>query len=328
MPGMSAEHLHPRALRPWLWLGVCLAALVPAHPATGQPILSEVASLPLSAAVVHADGTLAVAASGDILTVVDLSDPAQPSIQAQLELTDRIWDAVVDGDRAYLANGFVGLVVVDLADPGQPRVAGSYEVVSQGQTVSVAMAGALVLTANNQTGLNVFDVSDPSSPTMLSEWLTGGYSRDVIGLPGLGLVADQPDGLHVVGIDMPEAPEETSIHFAEGETTQLVTVAPATRTAFIADGATTLVEIVDLADPATPERVGTYEPSGRVVQLTARGEQLYLAHGRGGLSVVSVADPANPTVVATYPAPTRAVALVDDLVLAAGADTLTVLRAP
>ena len=325
---MYAPHRCLGAARSRFGHGTWLGLLLLTTPAAAQSTLTPVATLPLTAAVVHADGPLGVAGNGSTLTALDLSDLTEPRVRGQLELTDRVWDVVVDGDRAYLANGFIGLVVVTLDDPDQPQVAGSYEVVSQGQTVSVAMAGQLVLTTNNQTGLNVFDVSKPTMPVMLSEWLTGGYSRDVIGLPGLGLVADQPDGLHVVGIDAPADPQETSIHFAEGETTQLVTVAPATRTAFIADGATALVEIVNLTNAAAPARVGSYQPAGRVVQLTARDDLLYLAQGRGGLTVIDVADPSHPFVVASHSAPTRTVALVDDIVLAAGADTLTLFRVP
>ena len=184
-----------------------LAALAPA-------VLAQTASFDLLAtvpgpvAVVHADAPLAVLASADTLRVLDLSVPDDPAARGALTLTDQIWDVFVDGDRVYVANGFVGLVVVDLSDPDAPAVLGSYEVVSQGQTVSVAMAGELVLTTNNQTGLNAFDVSDPAAPRLLSSWLTGGYSRDVAGMGHLGLVADQPDGLHVIDLSDPTDPLE------------------------------------------------------------------------------------------------------------------------
>lgn len=298
-----------------------------APPAVGQPRSVEpLATVPGPVAVVHADGALAVLANGNELTVLDLTDPGAPAKRGTLTLSDQIWDLVVDGERAYVANGFVGFVVVDLADPDAPVVRGTYEVVSQGQTVSVSMAGQLALTTNNQTGLNVFDVSNPAVPRLLGSWLTGGYSRDVAGTAGFGLVADQPDGLHVIDISDPDNPLEASIHFAKDETTQLVAAAGAT--AYIVDGGSATIEIVDLGNPTTPVLAGTYQAPGRVANLAAQGAALYLALGRGGLAIVDVSDPSAPRISASYDTPgdARVVAIVDDLVLVADGNALLVLR--
>ena len=260
--------------------------------------------------------------------MLDLTTPESPVTRGSLTLTDRIWDLVVDGDYAYVANSFVGLVVVDLANPDLPVVRGSYEVVSQGQTVSVALADNVVLTTNNQTGLNAFDVSDPASPRLMSEWLTGGYSRDVAGLGSLALVADQPDGLWVVDVSDPSDPVDASTHFADGETTQLVASSTDTATAFIVDGATSTVEIVDLSDPTAASLAGTYDSPLRVMNAAAAGASLFLAHGRDGLSIVDVSDPSTARLAATYDTPgtARSIALLDDLVLVADGDALLVLR--
>ncbi|MEO2199351.1 MAG: hypothetical protein ABGY72_25140 [bacterium] len=290
--------------------------------------VEHVATVAGGAVVVHAAGSLAVTADGNTLKVLDLSTPESPVTRGTLTLTDRIWDLVVDHDRAYVANGFVGFVVVDLADPDAPTVRGSYEVVSQGQTVSIALADNVVLTTNNQTGLNAFDVSDPTSPRLLTSWLTGGYSRDVAGMGTLGLVADQPDGLHVVNLSDPSNPLEASVHFAEGETTQLVVSSPATATAFIVDGATSTVEIVDLTDPTSAALAGTYTAPGRVMHVAAEGSTLFLAQAGQGLSIVDVSTPSAPHLTASYDTPGAVVgiALLDDLILVADTEALLVLR--
>ncbi|MBD92852.1 MAG: hypothetical protein CL482_01145 [Acidobacteria bacterium] len=128
------------------------------HAQTGN--IEHVATVAGATVVVHAAGSLAVTADGNTFRVLDLSAPESPVTRGTLTLTDRTWDLVVDNDRAYVANGFMGFVVVD---PDAPTVRGSYEVVSQGKTVSIALADNVVLTTNNQTGLNAFDVSDPTS---------------------------------------------------------------------------------------------------------------------------------------------------------------------
>ena len=311
-------------------LVVCLlAALAPAIRAQTASI-DLLATVPGPVTVVHADAPLAVLASNDTLRVLDLSVPGNPTLRGTLTLTDQIWDVALSADRAYVANGFVGLVVVDLRDPDAPAVQGSYEVVSRGQTVSVAMAGELVLTTNNQTGLNAFDVSDPAAPRLLSSWLTGGYSRDVAGMGHLGLVADQPDGLHVIDLTDPTDPLEAAVHFADGETTQLVTASSAAATAFIVDAATSIVEIVDLATPEAAARVGAYQAPGRISHLAVDDTTLFLTLARQGLAVVDVSDPAAPALIATYDSPgdARGVALAGDVILVADGEALLVLQAP
>ena len=296
-------------------------------PSSGQP--SEIVPLsivPVPAAIVHARGAIAAVANGDTLTVLDLSNPRAPVRRGSVTLSDRIWDLVIDGKFAYVANGFVGLVVVDLTDPVEPTVRGTYTVVSQGQTVSVSMAGELVLTTNNQTGLNVFDVSNPTEPRLLSSWLTGGYSRDVIGLGTLGLVADQPDGLYVIDLSDPLDPVESSIHFAEGETTQIV--AATGSNAYIVDASSRVIEIVNLAEPQEPVLTGRYLATSRVANLAAEGDNLYLALGKAGLVIVNTSNPAAPKISAVYDTPGTAqvVSVDNDLVLVADGEALVVLR--
>lgn len=84
------------------------------------------------AIVVHAAGSLAVTADGNTLKVLDLSTPESPVTRGTLTVTDRIWDLVID--------------------PDAPTVRGSYEVVSQGQTVSIALADGELLAGRGRDG--------------------------------------------------------------------------------------------------------------------------------------------------------------------------------
>ena len=94
--------------------------------------VEHVATVAGGAVVVHAAGSLAVTADGNTLKVLDLSTPESPVTRGTLTVTDRIWDLVVD--------------------PGAPTVRGSYEVVSQGQTVSIALADGELLAGRGRDG--------------------------------------------------------------------------------------------------------------------------------------------------------------------------------
>ncbi len=121
LPPSNTSHRSPSSTGcgwPVVVIHTCLL-LWGAPPAVGQPRSVEpLATVPGPVAVVHADGALAVLANGNELTVLDLTDPGAPAKRGTLTLSDQIWDLVVDGERAYVANGFVGFVVADWRNKG------------------------------------------------------------------------------------------------------------------------------------------------------------------------------------------------------------------
>ena len=100
------------------------------------------------------------------------------------------------------------------------------------------------------------------------------------------------------------------------------------RCAYIVDAGSAIVEIIDLGNPTTPVRAGTYKAPGRGRERNGGKHPLYLALGRGGLAIVDMSDPAAPRISASHDTPgnARVVAVADDLLLVADSDALLVLR--
>ena len=96
--------------------------------------VSETASTPL--AVLLGQGTL---------QVYDLSNPMEPAYRSTYATPGAALRVALDGDRAYVADGDLGMLVVGLEDPSSPRVVGSH---MPAQPVrDVAVEGDLVLLA-------------------------------------------------------------------------------------------------------------------------------------------------------------------------------------
>ena len=102
-----------------------------------------------------------VADNSQGLQVVDLSDPAEPSLVATVATTGGAQDIVVDGDHAYVAVGSKGVEVFSLADPTAP--ASVTTVTTGGPVVGVHAADGL-LWATDQHRVAVYSLDDPAAP--------------------------------------------------------------------------------------------------------------------------------------------------------------------
>jgi hypothetical protein len=69
--------------------------------------------------------------------------------------------------------------------------------------------------------------------------------------------------------------------------------------AFVAVGDAGLA-IIDVSNPADPQRVGGYDTGGYAMGVAVSGNYAYVADGAAGLQVIDVSNPANPQLVGGY----------------------------
>lgn len=97
--------------------------------------------------------------------VIDVRDPRNPVQVNVTGATGSIWDIVVSGSYAYVAQwylGGIGVAVVDVSDPRYPRQVGArYK--TPGDSLGVAVAGNYAYVADGYAGLRVIDVSNPAA---------------------------------------------------------------------------------------------------------------------------------------------------------------------
>lgn len=60
------------------------------------------------------------------------------------------------------------------------------------------------------------------------------------------------------------------------------------------------LQVIDVSNPANPQRVGSYDTSGSAYGVAMNGNWIYVADGNSGLQVIDVSDPANPPRVGRY----------------------------
>jgi hypothetical protein len=230
---------------------------------TFSPTALGFVALPGFQNAVDVAGSYAFLASGGAgLSVVDVTNLAQPVLAVQLATPASANDVRIAGAVAYVADDG-GLLLVDVTDPTHPVRLGSLRFPG-GKQVRLAVGGAgLVYLADWTFGLRVVDASNPMQPVQVGSLPLPGTPRAVsLGGTGLG-------GFGLAG--------------------SLAVVA-------CGDGG---VAVVDVSDPTAPREVGSTPPDRpRAGSVTVRGHYAYVAAGEeavyGGLHVVELADPTNP----------------------------------
>ncbi len=125
-------------------------------------------------------GQYAYIGAGPRLLVLDVSDPASPTLFGQSEiLSYLVRDVAVVGGYAYVADGSGGgLQIIHVADPAHPTQIGSYD--TPGTARRLAVAGGYAYVADGSAGgLRIIDISDPANPVWLGDYDTPMSAEDV-----------------------------------------------------------------------------------------------------------------------------------------------------
>ncbi len=249
---------------------------------------------------VFVQGDYAYIGEGPRLTILDISNPASPSVVGKtFPFPDIVRDVYVSGDYAYVANDFFGgLRVVDISNPFAPTEVGFYD--TPGWAEGVAVAGDYAYVTEGYGGLRVVDVSNPSNPTEVGSYDTLGAVHDVAVAPAGDYVyiAGYDLGLRVVDVSDPSSPSEVGFYDTPGWA-KGVAIAPAGDYAYIADGWEGGLRVVDVSTPSSPSGGGFYNTLGNAygVAVALAGDYAYVADYGEGLRVVDISNPSSPTEV-------------------------------
>jgi hypothetical protein len=275
---------------------------------------------------VAVQGDYAYIGEGASLTILNISDPAAPSVMGRADLFPRlreglllepVYDIFVHDAHAYIVeNG--RLRVFDVSLPSHPTESGSLETVGSALGVAVGPGSspdtAYAYVADGDEGLRVIDVSAPDDPFEVGFCNTPGRAEDVALLGDYVYIADGGAGLRVIRasdssevghVDTPGSAVDVAV--APGS-------APGEIYAYVADEYWGL-RVIDVSDPARPSEVGSNfvdVPSPRGVAVA--GDHVYVAAGTG-LVILDVFTPSNPTAVAADGA-----GVAWDVAVAEGAD--------
>lgn len=324
----NTPHQPPSPLpRPnWATVGTALLlALAPmqSEAASGvhfDPVATFEASS--SALSVRLSGNTAYLADADIgVHILDVSNPAEPTLLATYDSPGFATELLLAGNRAYLADGDQGLQILDVSQPADPKVIGTY---NPGVfCLDVKVVGNRAYLACADFGLHIVDISDPANPVKLGEylpmsddWFVWANKLQVVGTT----VYLCTSFLCVIDVSDPANPVELS----RWDDSFVTDCAIRDNRAYLAaadDG----VIVFDVANPAKPVRLTRVPAPGGAYAIHLDGNRIF-THG----GVVDISNPVAPVLLGSYPRPgfgDQGLALAGDLLFQPnGANEMNILR--
>jgi hypothetical protein len=247
------------------------------------------------------------------LTVLNISDPANPTWVRSWNNTADSLGVVLSGTRAFLANApsehnpeDCGLEILSLAGSDTISQIAHYSTCANSKAVAVGDNRAYV--ADSAGGFATLDVSDAANPrrvkvekAIVSHVVT--LSNHVYTLSSTASL--EPSGwrtfgtLSITDVSNPTNPVPKAYHGVAGEPTALAVFGNHAFVGVYANG----LHITDIANPAAPVIVGTYSNQARIADVAVAGDYAYLVNQGGtnlGLEVLDISNRASPIRVGGY----------------------------
>jgi hypothetical protein len=257
-----------------------------------------------------ADHYAFVAAGAEGLQILDLSNPASPTLLAiGTRETGGPAEAIqVVGNYAYLADGNSGLQVID--------VAGTNGLVRVGHLRTTNYARAINIVGNNayvgtDAGLKIIDVSDPAMPLQLGSF-DSGQVMDIQVVGNLAYLTG--DTLQIVDVSIPAQPRQITNCAAVYSTRAVKVVGQlAYVTGWIINSASNQfngLAVIDVLDPAAPRLVGSCPTVEAAQDVHVVGNLAYVnvtrdpdENGRPAswLQIIDITNPTQPTPLGQCP---------------------------
>lgn len=274
---------------------------------TGRSVIAPVADIGRLTTLVAVSGTLALVGRRFEFAFYDIGDPSQPVLLARVGVPGLVLDAAFDGDRVYLleadypGSGGSTLSIFDLRDPRIPVQLGQYRRLEGARRLRVAHNLAYVV---DHAALHILDVSHPELPTLLGRiQLTGatGYS-DVQIIQHRAYLVDDTGVFWVVDVADPANAKvlgsEVSAPFRSVDVVGTIAYLGQYN---IAGAANPGFEVVDIAEPAHPVRLGSFDTGvGEVAQVKVFGNIAYLqivGSQNNRMLMLDIGNPAAPVQV-------------------------------
>ncbi|MCZ8242017.1 MAG: hypothetical protein O9323_09605, partial [Microcystis sp. LE19-131.1A] len=223
------------------------------------------------------------------LQIIDISNPAAPTLKGNYDTSGYANGVQVVGNYAYVADNYSGLQIIDISNPATPTLKGNYN--TSGFANGVQIVGNYAYVADSGSGLQIIDISNPATPTLKGNYGTSGGALGVQVVGNYAYVADNYSGLQIIDISNPAAPTFKGNYDTSGPARDVQVVG---NYAYVADGSFGL-QIIDISNPAAPTLKGNYNTSGSAYDVQIVGNYAYVADYEGGLQILDVSDFTNPS---------------------------------
>jgi len=225
------------------------------------------------------------------LQIIDVSDPAAPTVTGTVETPGFALDVEVVGNYSYVAD-FDAFVVIDSSVPDAPVIVATLE--TPGRPRDLTIRGNYAYVADLE-GLQIIDISTPAAPQLTGSFNIPGSAYGVAVFGSLACVADVVSGLHVIDVADPASPQLLGTVFTPGGAYDVEVIG---NFAYVANGFDTdfsSLQIVDVSVPGKPVLAGSLDTPRSVYGIALEGDHVFVTDGGNGLQIIQrQCDPGFP----------------------------------
>jgi Tfp pilus assembly protein PilV len=237
------------------------------------------------------------------LFVINVTDIANPVIEATSTLIGDPVNIFINGDYAYIASSDNGqeLQIVNITDPTSPSFEGSYNAVGNANANGIYVVNQVAyFTRNSSNGdeLFIMDVTTPATPSLIGSLNLSAGANEIIVIDNYAYVASEHNNqeLQVVDVSTPSIPSLAGSYNPSGNNNGLsITGFQQTVILGRVGGEITLFNI---STPSLPVVLGSYNAGGSVNDLALSDDNNYFfagtENGPEELQVIDISDPASP----------------------------------
>ncbi len=191
------------------------------------------------------------------------------------------WEAMTSNSR---------FLVYDIGLPGQPELV--FDEAIGGYARGIVKIGDYVVIADGAAGLLVYDAGTAEAPVYETSIDTPGTAMWLTVYEGDKVALADFDGLWLGDFSDPANPQELSMFSTAGAAQHVTVVGTLAFVAVYDQG----LEIIDIADPEEPFRVGLIDvPGNYAVDACVVDDLAFVVDVYGTCTIVDVGDPATPT---------------------------------
>jgi hypothetical protein len=262
-----------------------------------HPVRLGSALLPESIMSIDIAGDLVYVGTSVGLHILNVSDPAHPAPVGELALPN-VERVQVVGARVYLSltDSQEGLYVVDASDQAHPRIAGRY--ITGHAFYDWHVVGTLAYIATGE--LVLVDLGDPAQPVVRGRYPESVFKVFAVGTIAYAIRTDtDANRLVILDTSVPAQPKVLGSTVVSPPTSFVNAVRVFGNRAYIltANQSGSLLEVVDVGNPAQIASCGTYSTDGVDIQVS--GTRAYLPRSSEAL-VLDVSSCVPPPRLGSY----------------------------
>jgi len=236
------------------------------------------------------DNTGYILVGGFGLRTYDFTDLSNITLLGELPISGNPVRPALSGNYLYVTNSTTnpegGICTIDVSDVSQPVLLNT---VDPPETY-VSAGGNVIAATGNSSGFLLLDISDPAAPVYASELNTAWMMID-IAVDGEYAYTGS-NGFRVFDMSDPAYPVQVGYNETDGAIARvsdtLAVYIPSSM------GSGNKVNIMDISDPADPQKIAHYSPPVMTNDLVLKGHYAYVACWWDGFRVVDFSDPASP----------------------------------